>query len=425
MSQLDSLFEFLRIDTTSAKGKGEEGAKFLVDFMRDNGIEAELVRHKAVNPYVLGEVNVNAKKTILVYNHYDVQPVEPLDKWNTDPFTPVEREGKIYARGVADDKGTLMARLQAIIGLMKEGKLKVNVKFAYEGVEEIGSPFIDDFLEDYKERLRADYVLWEGSGRGPDNSPEIVLGVKGLLYVELRARTEKDLHSMYAPIARNPAWELIYFLTTLRSEDRKVKLKGFYDKVRWLTEEEVKYLRGSKEEMERALGQEVPDNFMRKLVEEPTCNVAGIYAGYTGEGSKTVIPSYAFAKLDFRLVPDQDPDEVLEELKRALPKDVELKVWGKVRPYRTSINSEIARALISSAKRVYGVEPTVLPNSPGTGPMESFARILGNNQIADGVGVDYYGSNIHSFNEHIYKEDYFRAMQWMRELIKDLQGNTG
>ncbi|EWG07987.1 MAG: hypothetical protein ASUL_03049 [Candidatus Aramenus sulfurataquae] len=421
MTFLDELFEFLKVDTTSAKGKGEEGAKFLVDFMKERGIEAELIRHKAVNPYVLGEINVKAKKTLLIYNHYDVQPAEPLEKWNTDPFKPVEKDGKIYARGVADDKGTLMARLQAVLQLLKEGKLKVNVKFVYEGVEEIGSPFIEDFLQDYKERLKADYVLWEGAGRGADNSPEIVLGVKGLLYVEIRARMEKDLHSMYAPIARNPAWELIYFLTSLRSEDGKVRIKGFYDKVKRLNEEEVKYLRGSKEEVEKALGQRVPEGFMRKLVEEPTCNVAGIYAGYTGEGSKTVIPSYAFAKLDFRLVPDQDPEEVLEELKKILPSNLELKVWGKVRPYRTSINSEIARALISSAKEAYGIDPIVMPNSPGTGPMEAFARILNNNQIADGVGVEYYGSNIHSFNEHIYKDDYFKAMEWMKKLVMELQ----
>ncbi|TRN00787.1 acetylornithine deacetylase [Sulfolobus sp. F1] len=421
MDKIQELYEFLKIDTVSAKGRGEEGAKFIADYMNDHGIEAEIIRHKAVNPYVIGEINLKAKRTLLIYNHYDVQPVEPLDRWNTDPFTPTEKDGKIFARGVADDKGTLMARLQSIIDLMKDSKLKMNIKFIYEGVEEIGSPFIDDFLNDYKDRLKADYILWEGAGRGADNSPEIVLGVKGLLYVEIRARTEKDLHSMYAPIVRNPAWEIVYFLSKIRQEDGKVNIRGFYDRVKWLSEDEVKYLKGLKEEMKKALGQRIEDDFMRKLVENPTCNIDGIYAGYTGEGSKTVIPSYAFAKIDFRLVPDQDPEEILNELRRILPNNLELKVWGKVRPYRTSINSQIAKSLISSAEKVYKVKPTVLPNSPGTGPMESFARILNNNQVADGVGVDYTGSNIHSFNEHIYKEDYFRAMEWMKELIFELQ----
>ncbi|BBD73695.1 hypothetical protein HS1genome_2084 [Sulfodiicoccus acidiphilus] len=143
---MDDLLAFLRIDTQSAKGKGVEGAKFLQDYMQSNGIEAELVKHKAVNPYVLGEINVGAPKTLLIYNHYDVQPVEPLEKWETDPFTPTFKEDKLIARGVADDKGALMARLEAVSELKKEGKLKVNLKFLYEGEEEIGSPHMPSFL---------------------------------------------------------------------------------------------------------------------------------------------------------------------------------------------------------------------------------------------------------------------------------------
>jgi len=420
MDYLQDLFEFLRIDTTSAKGKGEEGAKFLVDYMKDHGIYAELIRHKSRNPYVYGEINVGASKTLLIYNHYDVQPAEPLDKWGTDSFTPIIRDNKIYARGVGDDKGTLMARLQAIIDFMKESKLHVNIKFLFEGEEEIGSPNMEEFLKDYAEKLKADYVLWEGSGRAPNDAPQIVLGVKGLLYVELRKRTPKDLHSMYAPIAKNPAWDLIYILRSLRSEDGKVLIPKFYDKVRWLSEEEKRYLNVDKKYLEEAIEQKIEEkDALVKLVSEPTCNIDGIYAGYTGEGSKTVIPSYAFVKLDFRLVPDQDPDEILNLLKEYVsPYDVEIIVHGKVKPYRTSINSEISQALIKSAKAVYNQDPVVLPNSPGTGPMEMVARYLKLNQIADGVGVDYYGSNIHSFNENIRVEDYYYGMKWMKEFLK-------
>jgi acetylornithine deacetylase/succinyl-diaminopimelate desuccinylase-like protein len=413
------LYEFLAIDTTSAKGKGVEGAKYLVDYMKDHNIEAELIQHKAINPYIVGEINVGANMTLLVYNHYDVQPVEPLNKWNTDPFKPTEKDGKIYARGVADDKGSLMARLQTIIEMAKEKELKVNVKFLFEGVEEIGSPYMEEFLKDYKDRLKSDFVLWEGSGRGPDGAPEIVLGVKGLLYVEITSNTEKDLHSMYAPITRNPAWELVKFLNSLK-EGNKVKLPGFYDNVKWLNDDEIKLMRGDKKGMEEALAQEVPSDFMRKLVEEPTCNIAGIQSGYTGEGSKTVIPSSAFVKIDFRLVPNQDPEVVLDSLKKILPNGFQLKVWGKVKPYRTSIKSRIAKALIESARETYGQDPNVIPNSPGTGPMEYFARILNNNEIADGVGVDNVGSNIHSFNESIIEEDYRIAKKWMRLLLQKL-----
>ncbi|NON63031.1 M20/M25/M40 family metallo-hydrolase [Acidianus sp. RZ1] len=420
LSILD-LFEFLKIDTTSAKGKGEEGAKFLLDYMREKDINSELLKGKSKNPYVYGEINVGSKETLLIYNHYDVQPVEPLDKWNSDPFTPTEKEGKIFARGVADDKGTLMMRLQTIIELVKEKKLKINIKFIYEGEEEIGSPNIVDFLEKYKDTLKADYLLWEGSGKGSDGSPEIVLGVKGLLYVELRYRTTKDLHSMYAPIIENPVWKIIYFLRDLRSPNGKVNLEGFYSKVKRLSEEEIKYLKGNKSEMENALGQKIQSDFIEKLIEEPTCNIDGIQSGYTGEGSKTVIPSYVIVKIDFRLVPEQDPNEVLRSLeKKAEAEGIEVIPLGRVKPYRTSIESKIARELISSAKDVYGINPVVLPNSPGTGPMQSFASILGIRQIADGIGVDYAGSNIHSFNENIYKEDYFLASNWMKEFVAKL-----
>ncbi|ABP95641.1 MULTISPECIES: M20/M25/M40 family metallo-hydrolase [Metallosphaera] len=415
MNSIQDLIEFARIDTTSAKGKGEEGAKFIRDYMQEHGIEARIIRHRSKNPYVYGEINVGATKTLLIYNHYDVQPAEPLDKWNSDPFDPVIKDGKLVGRGVGDDKGSLMARLQALIEM---GKPPMNIKFIYEGEEEIGSPNIDLFLAEHRELLASDYVLWEGAGRGSSGAPTIVLGVKGLLYVEISVRTQKDLHSMYAPVAKNPAWELVYLLSSLKSGGR-VNLPGFYDKVKWLTEEERRYLKGNKRSMEDALGQELPDDFQRRLVEEPTCNIAGLYSGYTGEGSKTVIPSYAMAKLDFRLVPDQDPDEILKILQDHL-KGVDIKVWGKVRPYRTSINSKIAKSLMDSAKKVYGVDPEVIPNSYGTGPMESFARILQNNQIADGVGVEHPGSNIHSFNENIYVDDYMKAKEWMKSFVRHL-----
>ncbi|MFP3204632.1 MAG: M20/M25/M40 family metallo-hydrolase [Metallosphaera yellowstonensis] len=422
MTQLQDLMEFVKIDTTSAHGRGEEGAKFIKDYMEAHGIQAQLIKDASTNPYVYGEIDVRAKRTLLVYNHYDVQPAEPLEKWNTDPFNPVERDGRIFGRGVGDDKGSLMARLQAVVEM---GKPPLNVKFIYEGEEEIGSPNMDAFLQRHKDLLKADYVLWEGAGRGSSGAPEIVLGVKGLLYVELLLKTEKDLHSMYAPVARNPAWELVRTLNSLKSEDGKIRIPGFYDDVRWLSEEDVKYLKGDLKSMERALGQNLTPDFQRRLVEEPTCNIAGLYSGYIGEGSKTIIPSIAFAKLDFRLVPDQDPERVLSSLQRFLEgKGVEIKVWGKVRPYRTSIKSEVAQGLIASAREVYGMDPEVLPNSYGTGPMESFARILGNNQIADGVGVEHPGSNIHSFNENIFVQDYLKAKEWMKAFLKHLASRS-
>ena len=421
---LQPLFELLQIDTTSAKGKGTEGAKWLRDFMESNGIQAELVNWPGTNPYVIGEIDNKADKTLVIYNHYDVQPAEPLDRWTVkDPFKPEIREGKIIARGIADDKGTLMARLLKVIEMQREGKLKINVKFVYEGEEEIGSPHAFEFLSKYRERLKGDWLLWEGSGRAPDGSPEIVLGVKGLLYVELRARTAKDLHSMYSPIADNPMWRLVYFLSSIRSPDGVVKLKGFYDKVRWLSKEELEYLNLDPKYLSDAISQKVEDRLaMVRLVEMPSMNIDGAMTGYTGEGSKTVIPSYAFVKVDFRLVPDQDPEEVYNVLVEEAQKyGIEVVKFGSVKPFRTSIKSRIAQALIKGAERVFGRKPVVMPNSPGTGPMESFSRALGITEIADGAGVVTYSSNIHSFDENAPVEDYFLAMRWTEETIRELQ----
>ncbi|BBD73694.1 hypothetical protein HS1genome_2083 [Sulfodiicoccus acidiphilus] len=272
--------------------------------------------------------------------------------------------------------------------------------------------------------MKADYILWEGAGRGPNGAPQVVLGVKGLLYVQISAKTPKDLHSMYAPIARNPAWELLDFLRELRGPDGRVNIPGFYDDI--LVPPSVEGLTASKlgidlRLMKEALGYEVQDDFLVKLVRDPTCNLDGIQSGYTGEGSKTVIPSHAFVKLDFRLVPRQQPKVVLAALREMVKKrNLEMMVLGEEEPFRTCEDSEIAKALIDSARETFFMEPLVLPNSPGTGPMASVARTLGIGQIADGVGPDNPGSNIHSFNEFIYKRDYRLCKEWMVNLLKRL-----
>lgn len=423
MDYLEELKEFLRIDTTSAKGRGVEGAKWLRDKIKELGAEAKLIGGYGNNPYVIADIDVGAKNTITIYNHYDIQPVEPLDKWHTDPFEPVIKGDRIYSRGVADDKGALMARLQGIRDLMREGKLKVNLRLFYEGEEEIGSPHMESFLKDHAEEVSSRFVLWEGAGRTSTGEPTIVLGVKGLLYVELVARTEKDLHSMYAPIVRNPAWEIVKVLNRLRDEEGRVKLPGFYDKVRRLDQRQrSEVMKANKEEMEKALGQSLKDGFQVSLFEEPTCNIAGINAGYTGEGSKTVIPSLAFVKLDFRLVPDQTPQDVLKSLEEFLKgSKIEIKVYGMVDPYRTSPENVVVKAIANSAERVYGTKPVILPNSPGTGPMALVARYLKVEGIADGIAPDRPDSNIHSFNESVKVEDYYLAINHMKEFLRSME----
>ncbi|BCU66783.1 acetylornithine deacetylase [Sulfolobales archaeon HS-7] len=415
------LFDFLKLDSTSAKGKGKEAGKFLRDKLLE--LKADVMEiPENPNPYVIGKINVGGKRTLVVYNHYDVQPAEELDKWDSNPFDPVTKGDRIYARGVADDKGTLLARLQAVRDMIKEGTLRTNVIFFYEGEEEIGSPNMKKFLEKHAEVIKGDFLLWEGAGRASNNSPQIVLGVKGLLYVEIRFKTAKDLHSMYAPIADNPVWRMTSFLNELK-KDEKVNLTGFYSKVRRISEEQKKsLLKLDKGKMEEALGQSIPNDFPVKLVEEPTCNIAGIFGGYTGQGSKTVIPSYCFVKMDFRLVPDMSPEEVLETLKPLAEKwGGEVVVYGMEEPFRTSPTSFFAKAVRESALRAYATEPVIWPNSPGTGPMAAVAKYTGITEIADGVGVDSYDSNIHSFNENIRKDDYQIIINQMKYLVKLLE----
>ncbi|MEM3330085.1 MAG: M20/M25/M40 family metallo-hydrolase, partial [Saccharolobus sp.] len=388
--ELSTLIEFLKIPSISALGQGIEDA---ANFLKDNierllGVKAYVERTKG-HPVVYSEINVNAKKTIVIYNHYDVQPVDPLNEWKYNPFSATIENNKIYARGASDNKGTLMARLFAIKHLLDKKELNVNIKLLYEGEEEIGSINLEDYIEKNSNKLKADSVIMEGAGLDAKGRPQIVLGVKGLLYVELILDYGiRDLHSSNAPIVRNPCIDLIRTISTLVNEDGKVLIDKFYDDVRPLTDEERKLLEKydvDVEELKNALGfKELKYNNREKLVEAlityPTCNVDGFECGYTGKGSKTIVPHKAMAKLDFRLVPDQDPYKIFQLLKEHLKKvgfKGEIIPYGFEYPVRTSVNATVVKAMIEAAKKVYESEPQIIINSAGTQPMGLFVYKLG------------------------------------------------
>ncbi len=265
----------------------------------------------------------------MFYNHYDVQPPEPLELWDSPPFAAEIRDGHLYARGVADNKGNLVARLAAVEAwLAVRGELPLNVVFVAEGEEEIGSPNLGPFAEENIPKLRPDGCIWEAGYKDTKDRLEITLGAKGILAVDLRVRTlGRDLHSANAAVFRSPAWRLIWALDSLKGPDERILIPGFYDDVRPPDDRDRALLAAWDFDEAGQLAEFGADQYVlglsgealkEKYLFQPTCNVCGFHTGYGGPGVKTVLPAEALAKLDFRLVPDQDPWDILEKLRAHL-----------------------------------------------------------------------------------------------------------
>jgi acetylornithine deacetylase/succinyl-diaminopimelate desuccinylase-like protein len=365
------------------------------------------------------------KHTVNLYNHYDVQPEDPIEEWEVPPFDLTEKDGKLYGRGVADDKGCLVARICAIEAYRTvRGELPLKVRMAAEGEEEIGSPRVDEFVDKFEDRLReADAILWEGSERNLAGQVEAELGGKGLLYVQWTAHgSSKDEHSMYGGIVPNPAWRLVRLLNELVTPDGKVQIPGFYDDIRDVDDATMAMLDAfpfdavqEREERGMAAWQRgIPDSeAARELRLGTTSNIAGFVSGYGGPGSKTVIPATALVKMDFRLVPDQDPGKIGESLKGWMQErgygDVQLELMAMQRASRGRADHPIVDALVKAGEMV-GLDCRVAPNSPGTGPIYPMCDRLGLT-MAMGEAVGRSTSLYHSPNEHIYADEYIQAMK--------------
>ena len=422
ISELQTL---IRQPSISAKKQGlTECADLVFQIMVRPGIKSEVLnlgRHEsnqkkeAIAPIVYGEVKCNMNpdaKTILFYNHYDVQPVEPVEFWDSDPFSGKVEGNYIYGRGSADDKGELITRIKAVeYFLKKTGDVPCNIKFIVEGEEEIGSVNIEKYLSKYRQKLAADGVIWEFGYVDEKNKPIISLGMKGLLYVELIATgPSQDVHSSLAVLIENPAWRLIQALNTIRSTNGKILIKDWYKEVREFTPDELDNISRepfNEQEFKSHYGVDKFVNDVRgievrkALVGMPTCNIAGLIAGYVGQGAKTVLPSTALAKLDFRLVPDMDPKRQLQRLANHLKNygfgDVGIKFIHGESASRTPLNQPFVKQVKDSAAEAFGVEPIVSVSSSGTGPMHSFVKILGAPCVS--VGSTSIYARIHSPNE--------------------------
>lgn len=403
----------MRQPSVSARGEGiEECAELVSEMLSDAGAHSRLVRLKGAAPMVLGRVESksNPGRTLLLYNHYDVQPPEPLEQWRDPPFSGARRGGRIYGRGASDDKGELVARIEAVRRCLEDGDVPCNVAFAVEGEEEVGSPNVERYLSKYRRELACDGVVWEFGYVDTRRRPVISLGMKGLLFVELRAReAARDAHSGMAVIVRNPAWRLVEALSTLRSPDGRVLIKDWYREVRPLTREQKRA--AAREPLDLAafrkeygIRQLVGGMGVRRakeaMVAGATCNIAGVWSGYTGEGAKTVLPAQAAAKLDFRLVPGMTPERQLRRLRSHLRArgfgDIEVVQFHSVAPSRTDPSDPLVGCLARAADRAFGGS-TVSLSSTGTGPMESFSRVLGAPCVS--FGCTHVFSRIHSPNE--------------------------
>ncbi|MBI4336848.1 MAG: M20/M25/M40 family metallo-hydrolase [Chloroflexi bacterium] len=419
--------------SVSAQGLGiAECADLVKRMLEETGISAHLLAAPGGPPAVFGEIRGASARTLLVYDHFDVQPPEPLELWQTPPFNLSVRDGCAYARGVSDDKGNLVARLHAIRAWLKvKGRLPCSLQYIVEGEEEIGSPHMGAFMGQHRSLFKADFCIWEGGGVNSQGRPQIILGCKGIVYLELEAKgTGHDAHSSYGAVVPNAAWRLAWALRTIKGPDERVRIRGFYDRVRRPTRVELAALRRLPDETEADLRGWGLKGFLKDVrgytyrkrhLLEPSCSICGIEGGYTGKGTKTVIPAAARAKIDFRLVPDQRPEEVVEGLKAHLAEhgfgDIQVRdPGGHSPPARTPITSPWVKVVGETAKEVYSGPPEVSPTAAGSGPMAYF-RQLGLDVIM-GVGAGYPESRIHSPNENIRLDDFRRAVLHTAALLE-------
>ncbi len=406
-------------------------AEFVAEILKSHGLETKQF-DTGGNPIIYGEAAGKSDKTILFYLHYDVQSPEPVDSWTTPPFELTQRDNKLFARGAADDKGHIVSRLAALSTLQKAyGHFPCNVKFFIEGEEEAGSQHVESFIKKNRGLLAADGCVWEFGGVNLEGRPVQVLGMRGICYVDLKIQTASiDAHSgIGGSIFPNAAWRLAWALSSLKDKEERIRIPGFFDDVIAPTEEDLELLAQIPDEFARMKKMYGINGFLKGMsglelrrasVFEPTCTICGLDSGYQGNGSKTVLPAEARAKVDFRLVPDQHPDDILNKLRDHLDRegfsDVEIIPQGSTKPARTDPSDPFVSLANQTAEIVYGQRPSVHPMTGGSGPNHPFIHILNLPVISSGVG--YPGTAIHAPNEHIRLEDLKQGIRHIAYLLE-------
>jgi len=412
---ISDLQTLIKQPSVSAKNEGiEDCAKLVQKLLKKSGISSEILKlKKNVAPIVYGEVKSkqNPKKTLLFYNHYDVQPAEPFDLWEYPPFSGIRKGNKIFGRGATDDKGELITRIKAVEASLKvTGDVPCNIKFVIEGEEETGSAHIEEYLKKYKKKFSSDGVIWEFGYVDAKNRPIIGLGMKGLLFVELSVKESiRDAHSSLAVLIKNPAWRLIEAISTLRDSKGKILIKDWYKEVTPFSKKDLELIKEEpfdenvfKKEfgIRSFVGNKKGMDAKKALVGNATCNIAGFLSGYTGNGAKTILPGESLVKIDFRLIPKMNPKKQIMRLKNHLKSkgfgDVKIKVYHGEAAARTDSSDPFVSHVKNAADKSFGKSILNVSNA-GTGPMYPFVNILKAPCIS--IGSTYMFSRIHSPNE--------------------------
>jgi len=427
---LDELFELLRFPSVSADPKYKNDvlktADFVAEKLKTAGADNVEVCSTAGYPIVYGEKIIDASKpTVLVYGHYDVQPPDPLELWETPPFEPVIRDEKIFARGACDDKGQFYMHVKAFELMMQSGSLPCNIKFMIEGEEEVGSDNLGDFVKANKERLTADVVLISDTAMISLETPSLETGLRGLSYLEVEVvGPNRDLHSgVYGGAVANPATILCQMIASLHDSNNHITIPGFYDDVESLSDAERKQLNNApynEEEYKKDLGvDELWGELGYTTIEHtgirPTLEVNGIWGGYIGEGAKTVLPSKASAKISMRLVPNQQSDKITKLFKdhfeSIAPKNVKVKVTPHHggEPVVTPTSSIAFKAAERAIEESFGKKP-IPTRGGGSIPIVSlFEKELGIKTVLMGFGLD--SDNLHSPNEKFDIANYYKGIE--------------
>ncbi len=431
---IEELIMLVKQPSVSATGEGiQDCAEMIERMLQKTGFSTKMIPEKDGNPVVYGELkSKKSRKTLLFYDHYDVQPPEPLEEWKFDAFSGKVHKGKIYGRGVSDNKGNILSRLKAVNAFLETaGDVPVNVKFVVEGEEEIGSLHFLPIVKKYRNLFSSNATIWEFGGTNHAGNPEIYLGLKGVLSVELRAKgASRDVHSANAPLVPNPAWHLIWALNAMKNKEDEIMIEGFYDNVEkpskkevillddiLLEEEIVKEALGLKEFLHKKTGIEAK----KTLLYSPTCTINGLLTGYTGSGSKTVLPKEAMAKLDFRLVPKQTSDEIFKKLVKHLKNkgfgDIEAIRHGSTDPAKTPIADKFVRVVVKAAEKVYKKKAVVYPTSAASGPMHLFRNWLKSPIVS--AGCSHADAKGHSPNENLTIDGFIKGTKFMATILND------
>jgi acetylornithine deacetylase/succinyl-diaminopimelate desuccinylase-like protein len=437
---LDELAKLVAQPSVAAQNLGMEAcAELVAGMLRARGFTTEVVPTGGA-PVVVAERGGRSDRTLLIYNHYDVQPPEPLELWTSPPFEPARRDGKLFGRGVSDDKGHIVSRLHAIDALLAAGgELPCRVKFVIEGEEEVSSVHLPAFVRENKARLKADACLWEFGGVDPHGTPLQFAGLRGICYVELWVETGTlDAHSgIGGSIFPNAAWRLTWALATLKGPDERIRIPGHYDEVKPPSARDRELIAALPEIADEYRQQYGIKGFLRGLeggealriaeVFEPTCTICGLTSGYQGQGSKTVLPARASAKVDFRLVPDQMPEQVVKRLRAHLDAqgfpDVKIDFLGGEPPGRTDPDHPFIRLVSETAKDVYGQPMQILPMVGGSGPNHAFIHEL-NVPVAT-AGLGYPDTRAHAPDENIRLDLYLQHARHMARLLAAFADQRG